>query len=421
MTMPAPHRSAYFKSRQRGIAAIQVVLIVGMALSVAALGTMHYIRSTQDVSRTTHALTQAQMKAWNGVDAFRQYLYQVSGTSQLPTAGSAIALSGITGVSGTVVQAQANTTACQTGTQITANLTGTSGGANATVQSIYCVGGTSSSTITLPNLITINGNLQLTGSVQANGGSTGSTTFMVNGNISSSGSIGGFNLLYATGTIDLNGGGSANTVAAQGDININATGNYVTVNSMQSVTLSPGVSAVTVNSNGKTNLKTSSIVTTVNAIGGVTLGQGAKATTVNTDGDVQSEGGQIGTLKAQGSFTETSGGKVDVGTVGGSVSKPSWNGGINITQQPGLQVPLTPLTLASVQTATIDAWPLKSAANYAFDVDAQNNIQVTVSNVNSIPNGTYYLTGSGGNQDWLCTTKSYNANQCVAKICKGFS
>ncbi|BCL89988.1 hypothetical protein [Ralstonia pseudosolanacearum] len=50
-----------------------------------------------------------------------------------------------------------------------------------------------------------------------------------------------------------------------------------------------------------------------------------------------------------------------------------------------------------------------------------NNIQVTVSNVNSIPNGTYYLTGSGGNQDWLCTTKSYNANQCVAKICKGFS
>ncbi|BCN11906.1 hypothetical protein RPSD_37910 (plasmid) [Ralstonia solanacearum] len=70
--------------------------------------------------------------------------------------------------------------------------------------------------------------------MQANGGSTGSTTFMVNGNISSSGSIGGFNLLYATGTIDLNGGGSANTVAAQGDININATGNYVTVNSMQS-------------------------------------------------------------------------------------------------------------------------------------------------------------------------------------------
>ncbi|WP_197372979.1 hypothetical protein [Ralstonia pseudosolanacearum] len=80
-------------------------------------------------------------------------------------------------------------------------------------------------------------------------------------------------------------------------------------------------------------------MTTVNAIGGVTLGQGAKATTVNTDGDVQSEGGQIGTLKAQGSFTETSGGKVDVGTVGGSVSKPSWNGGINITQQPGLNRP----------------------------------------------------------------------------------
>ncbi|KHK48903.1 hypothetical protein PI87_27470, partial [Ralstonia sp. A12] len=322
--MSASYCLSHLKIRQRGVAAIQMVLIVGMALSVAAMGAMHYIGSTQDVSQSTHALTQAQMKARNGVDAFRQYLYQVSGTSQVPTAGSAIALSGLNGISGTVTQVQANTSGCPSGTQVTANLTGTSGGANSTVQSVYCVGSAPSSTVTLPNLITINGNLQLTGSVQANGGTTGSTSFLVNGNISSSGSIGGFNLLYATGTITLNGGASANTISAQGDVNINATGNYVTVNSMQNVTLSSRVSVVTVNSNGLTNLKTSSSATTVNAIGGVTLGEWAKATTVNTDVDVQSGGGQISTLNAQGSFTETNDGSVSSGAVGGSVDLPPY-------------------------------------------------------------------------------------------------
>ncbi|WP_442965525.1 hypothetical protein, partial [Ralstonia sp. A12] len=104
-----------------------------------------------------------------------------------------------------------------------------------------------------------------------------------------------------------------------------------------------------------------------------------------------------------------------------SVSKPPWNQNIHVTQTPGLRVPLTPLTLASVQTATIDAWPLRSAANYAFDVDVQSNIVVTVSNVNGVPDGTYYLAGSAGNQDYLCTTKTYHAGSCLAKICKGYS
>lgn len=410
-----------------------------MALSVAALGTMHYIRSTQDVSRTTHALTQAQMKAWNGVDAFRQYLYQVSGTSQLPTAGSAIALSGMSGISGTVVQAQANTSACQKGTQITANITGTSGGANATVQSVYCVGSASSATATLSNMININGNLQLTGSVQANAGTTGSTSFMVNGDITSSGSIGGFNLLYATGTINLNGGASANVVAAQGDVNINATGQYMEVKSMKNVMVSNRITVGTITSNGLTTLVSSDNVTKINAIGGVKVGPGSQVDTISTYGDantssstitrlnaqgnVLEDGGTITTLNAQGNFTQSSsGGSVSNGTVGGSVSIPSWNGSkVHVTQSPWSPVSLTPLTLASIQTATIDAWPLKSAANYVFDVDAQNNMQVTVSNVNTIPDGTYYLTGSDGNQDWLCTTKTYNANQCVAKICNGFS
>jgi hypothetical protein len=126
-------------------------------------------------------------------------------------------------------------------------------------------------------------------------------------------------------------------------------------------------------------------------------------------------------LMAQGNLTEASNGSVANGQIGGTLTKPSWNNNIHVTVVNGLQVPITPLTATTIQSTVIDAWPLKSSANLAFDHDASNNITVTASNMYGISDGTYYLAGSGQNRDYLCTTTTYNANSCYKKICIGYS
>lgn len=61
-------------SRQRGMAALLLVLLTGMSMSALTLGVMHYVRAAQDSNQAVHARTQAQINAWAGVEALRQYL-----------------------------------------------------------------------------------------------------------------------------------------------------------------------------------------------------------------------------------------------------------------------------------------------------------------------------------------------------------
>lgn len=77
------HRNTCPHAPQRGIATVLILLLVGLSLSVAALGTAHYIRSQQKQDIATHALTQAQMKAWTGAELVRQYLQKLQTDNQL--------------------------------------------------------------------------------------------------------------------------------------------------------------------------------------------------------------------------------------------------------------------------------------------------------------------------------------------------
>lgn len=416
----------YSTQRQKGIAAILLVLVVGVSLFGIVIGTMHYTRSDQDSALSSHALTQAQMRAWNGAEGFRQYLYQIGKTgAETLTAGNNITFAGISGVNGQIVSVSTTATTCASGVQVQANLVGVSANATATVQSVYCVTGSASNNQpTIINTVNINGNLTLSGNINVINGSNVNTDFIVDGNISASGSISGFRLLYATGTISLSGSqNNITTVSAEQDIALQGSGAYINVNSLQDVTMTGGVSAVNVNTNGTTTLNSSAQVTTINSIGDVALtGGGAEAANVYTDGNITMNNGSItGILMAQGNLTESSNGSVASGQIGGVISKPEWNNNIHVTVTNGLQVPITPLTATTIQSSVIDAWPMKGSANLAFDIDASNHMIVTVTNMNGIDNGTYYLTGSGQNRDYLCTTTTYNANSCHKKICEGYS
>ena len=77
------HRNTCPHAPQRGIATVLILLLVGLSLSVAALGTAHYIRSQQKQDIATHAQTQAQMKAWTGAELVRQYLQKLQADNQL--------------------------------------------------------------------------------------------------------------------------------------------------------------------------------------------------------------------------------------------------------------------------------------------------------------------------------------------------
>lgn len=72
-------------SRSRGIATVLIMLLIGMSLTAMVMGAGHYIRSTQAQTLATHAQTQAQMKAWTGVEIIKQYLQELQTGSKLDT------------------------------------------------------------------------------------------------------------------------------------------------------------------------------------------------------------------------------------------------------------------------------------------------------------------------------------------------
>lgn len=61
-------------SVQHGFATVLIVLLVGLAVAVSALGTAYYINMSQKSLISSHALTNVQSGAWTGVEILREYL-----------------------------------------------------------------------------------------------------------------------------------------------------------------------------------------------------------------------------------------------------------------------------------------------------------------------------------------------------------
>ncbi|MDQ9092143.1 hypothetical protein RC083_11145 [Pseudoalteromonas haloplanktis] len=76
----------YHKSlKQQGVATITILLFVGMAVSVAVFGAFRFVQGSQSQAMTFHAQTQAQRKAWSGVDITVKYLDTLSSNNNLGT------------------------------------------------------------------------------------------------------------------------------------------------------------------------------------------------------------------------------------------------------------------------------------------------------------------------------------------------
>lgn len=71
--------------KQQGLATITILLLVGVSVSVAVFGAFRYVQSSQSQTMAFHAQTQAQRKAWSGVDITVKYLDALSSNNNLGT------------------------------------------------------------------------------------------------------------------------------------------------------------------------------------------------------------------------------------------------------------------------------------------------------------------------------------------------
>ncbi|MTD33621.1 hypothetical protein [Paludibacterium denitrificans] len=205
------------------MATMLIVLLVGMAMTATAMTVYFRVRGAQDMQMSVHATTQAQIKAWEGVQALTQALNNTSVVGAVYTqvsGGSCPSVSvNMTGVSAAI-------TSCNSSTkQLTAAVTGTSGPATSTVQVIYQLtqsGTTGSSSTTISPAVTINGDLSYTGGGMSFMNGAVLANIAVNGNISVSNGSSANLAGCSTGNINLSGGGiaSGSTLSALGDITI---------------------------------------------------------------------------------------------------------------------------------------------------------------------------------------------------------
>jgi hypothetical protein len=424
-------------NRQNGVATVLILILTGLSLTGIVYGTMFYIRGTQESVKTTHSATQAQIRAWTGVEVTRKFLEQFGEDRALSlTSGYALSVTGLSGVK--MVVDQVNTTA----KTITMNITGCSNadnpvcaggngtqtGSTSTIQAVFSVNGTSSTTTPsqLNDVLNFKGDVIANGGIAFRGGSN-NVTVRVDGNFTSSSGLDGINTLYSTRNITLSGGGlgSNSLMAANGNITLTASGSYGSVNAMGNVSINGSVSAVSIKSNGTTTLGSSSRIPLVQSIGDVTINGWTTYDAIQTKGNVFHNAGTVTSLQAEGNITQNGWISVVNGTIGGRYITPSGNTN-NIVSVNGYQVNIQPLTEITLTDYHVDTNLLKNSANYAFEIDSNGNRIVTVKDVSGISNGTYFhvvdrtIAGTKYN-DYLCTVAAPTlANQCLKKIGRGF-
>jgi hypothetical protein len=452
-----------------------VAMLFGVAFTATVLGSAAYIRSTQAQSTAAHAQTQAQLKAWTGAEVVREYLAALQTNGNLPalaavvanSQATALSMTGVSGISASLTGVDSATNP----TRITAQIVGTTAAgtaaqATSTLQVVYSAsGGTTAAASTVA--LNFNRNLVLGGSITVNqpSGSTASYSINVLGDVSTGGnSISGVKVINSTGTINIGSGSSFQQLNSNCDVVISGSVSAVSVSAQRNVCMTGGASVSgTSLANGSVATQSSSSSNgTISAIANPTgvascaasgasqsgtiaatcpipsaavdlTAGNAGAAVVNTGGNVLLSSGQIGRLNAVGNLNVSSSGSVGTGVIGGTLTKPAWNNAVNVTRVPNNTVSITPAVPVSLTTSAFNAYTLQTSANYAFTVNAGGFMQVTVTNVSGVTNGTYFIGNYGGGyQDYLCTALAAGATaptgtcqspavSASAKICKGYS
>ncbi|ENV47925.1 hypothetical protein P255_01607 [Acinetobacter brisouii CIP 110357] len=170
---------------QQGFASLLFVLLIGLSLVIIVLGVFITLRGLQDSAITSHAQTQAEEKSTIGVKALSNFLYSKT-DAQISsiTSGTITDKNGtLTGTANSTVATYAKSATCPTGavTQYCFDVTATSGGASATIRTVYQKASTLSSTTLTGSVFA--GGLVVGGSADFTGDSNNPITILVKGGV----------------------------------------------------------------------------------------------------------------------------------------------------------------------------------------------------------------------------------------------
>ncbi|MHA3054263.1 hypothetical protein E0H77_03390 [Acinetobacter sp. ANC 4633] len=158
---------------QQGFASLLFVLLIGLSLVIIVLGVFITLRGLQDSAITSHAQTQAEERSTIGVKALSNFLYSKTDTQiSSITSGTITDKNGtLTGTANSTVATYVKSATCPTGavTQYCFDVTASSGGASATIRTVYqkasIVGSTTLTGSVFAGGLVVGGNATFTGDV----------------------------------------------------------------------------------------------------------------------------------------------------------------------------------------------------------------------------------------------------------------
>ncbi|MCX7207477.1 MAG: hypothetical protein NT086_16145 [Proteobacteria bacterium] len=431
------------KNPQKGMATVLILIFVGLALGASVLGSNYYVKGMQEQQNTSLAATQAQMRAWQGLD-IAQTVFNSMTAAQLQTLATAAATSpqniALTGVPN--ITLQVTSAAAGPPSQFNIVVTGLAGTSTSLASSSRLAASivvTPGTPPALPSrgVVMFNSDLKLGGAIKLFEGDVHNMEIRVNGDVETSGnSITGVGVIRSTGNITITSGSSFGLLHANSNITLTGSTSSKAMLSRGNILLDNNGTIHHAAANGNITVKNSAEVLDLLAGGALDISNGGAkfqsgyqtAYSFNPTTDHF----EITTLPQ---FDVTSGytgatGKPKFDKVKLGVSKPGdWFDTSMISVVPDLIVNVPVVTLTPDDS--FNAYAYKDLANYAFYTDSKGYMKVKVKRISGIAEGDYFIGSFGTSQkDYLCTAVSgpVSAAQCTGRaldtqktICEGFS
>jgi hypothetical protein len=468
-------------SFQNGIATILILLFIAVAMSVAVLGSLRSVRSTQDQSMALHAVTQAQSRVWIGVEVVGKYLKTVATDAADPsrwtsglvplinsaTMANPVPLAtGLADVSADVVDyAQVNVDDGSGGTitvdrvtvDVSANTAdSTRAEANSKVRVTYQYtpgGGQENNNGGGPEpVITFNHDLRLGGDIRITTAEGQDYEVNVIGQLDASygNSISGVDIINATDSIAIGSGSTFKKLNSNGDIKLTGSvSGDEELNARGNVCLTGGTGVGIVRANGFVYGSGSAGFGDIQAIGSsdyngshpkcdsyalndssgdvfaVNMAGNNNVRSVKAKGSLRFSSGSVTNgIQTEGDLRDTNWGGSQSGTIGGAVENPGNNPAVpaNVSVVPGYNLAIPPVAELVIPTSVFDAYIYRNSANYALYMEG-GQPRITVRNVSDIPDGNYFLASNtsvnGPKYDRICANSSCTGPSYP--FCDGYS
>ncbi|WP_374666130.1 hypothetical protein [Acinetobacter sp.] len=419
-----------YPQAQQGFATVLVVLLVGVAVAAATLGTAYYVNTSQKTLISSHALTNAQSGAWTGVEVFRKYLTNLDSAGILSLNGQNLVVK----IQGGRELKVDNLVSLETNSElkqyrVSANILNQSekSGSSSKIQVVYDISlnqDASTGNDNSAKSTEYSGAMNFYGNLDANGGINFSNAgdravVNVSGNFNTNSGLSGIKELKVLGDVNIGGGGitGLENIYANGNVTLKASGNASLVSAKGTVTTSGGVSVGDIYADQNVEIGSSGTINSIDTKESIFAGGGGliKVATAGKNIDIKSK--SITTALANSKINRSGGGEYLTYATSGDVftcGSKNWNAftllkAVSFTKCPdtpekmlkisaGTKVAFPKGALATVTMSKpiVNAFTYEEQANYIFSVDENKKIKVKVRNIKSKDgktdySGDYYL------------------------------